>query len=1126
VKLASEIVKLCMLSTLLLLAPIKDAYSGYCKPIHNAPKDNLINSSAVEKQGMRAKTVAKEEILQTVSSITTSFEDRREFPDTVFCGGNSYPLQALFLLYSEMIISISNNTSPLFEIPGEITYAGNIYINMEPDSSLYSTPLTKDEYILLCGLIKQKLNSTFELPESFAFKNGLIRSAEVLYLLASVLRSYDFYGRLPQTAEIMITPKGLVPWNISNSNRKYTSMNNGWKYYYYQTNNFYNVGKYEVFNIAKKIIGGETDTYNAGNMLYNGVIDRWNNGSYCIWIKPFDEPDYAYTQWRFNRSNSASQFDKINMLLRSVGIPCTEYKMYEQISGCWININVHKPYGELVNAPDETNPTADFKEPLIKKSTIIQRIKEQIIKNDNIDIPNKYIWINAADIAKYGEDYILSKCKSGGVNNIIVTVKSSPGYFYYPTKYDRVVYGINKIFRYQYDAVSKIAEKASAYNIKILPALSILNDYFMAVASWNDIGMDSVKNWMQYPTENIDYKNPLSSFGISPCVSEFLDSAKKYIDEVANLPGVSGIVLSSLYFNTTSYGLSPDGNPNCKCYQNIPGWQGVLLNNYAKELITEIKNKNEKLKVILASYPLTFSYYPDLGGMLDVDVMKNLADEYLLIVGYSQWLNPAENYDKPVITPSPLNLEEYVRKISSGAQKPITVSISVKDEWIFPPEFYTGAAKGLRKSGASGICFHNNNSLEGEFGPAFDSFQYSVIGAMDFTKSVINSGGSISGRVFYSGNMEKPLNNISVKLKNTSTNEISNVKSDSSGFYSFSAAAGSYILTAESSGGWSGVNATDALLVMKYCIGEIPLSPLQLKAADVNMDGFVNATDAMLIARRSIGLINSFVLGDWVFDSAAISLSNDILVNINGLCTGDVNGNSVRKNFIKESIPLTIDEQITLDASKSEEIIPVKINKAAKIGAYTIQIKYPTDLIEIKKINCKNNNALFNVSDGMIKAVWYGARPLVLSADEKLFDICIRKISNEINRKVVLSIEPQTEFADTAGSIIKNLALTLSNTAIEIPQRYYLAQNYPNPFNPTTNIKYSIPVISRVKIAVYNILGQQVKLLKEGIESGGFKEVAFEASNLSSGFYLCILAAEAVDGSHHYQAVKKLILLK
>ncbi len=73
---------------------------------------------------------------------------------------------------------------------------------------------------------------------------------------------------------------------------------------------------------------------------------------------------------------------------------------------------------------------------------------------------------------------------------------------------------------------------------------------------------------------------------------------------------------------------------------------------------------------------------------------------------------------------------------------------------------------------------------------------------------------------------------------------------------------------------------------------------------------------------------------------------------------------------------------------------------------------------------------------------------------------------------------------------------------VNVAYNFELAQNYPNPFNPTTSISFSIPQSGNVKLAVYNLLGQEVKtLINRNMEAGSYS-VDFDAEGLFSGVYI------------------------
>jgi hypothetical protein len=71
----------------------------------------------------------------------------------------------------------------------------------------------------------------------------------------------------------------------------------------------------------------------------------------------------------------------------------------------------------------------------------------------------------------------------------------------------------------------------------------------------------------------------------------------------------------------------------------------------------------------------------------------------------------------------------------------------------------------------------------------------------------------------------------------------------------------------------------------------------------------------------------------------------------------------------------------------------------------------------------------------------------------------------------------------------------------EIPTSFSLSQNYPNPFNPSTVIKYGLPRDVKVKLEVYNVVGQRIAVLVDAKQKAGHHEVVFENSSLPSGVY-------------------------
>jgi len=88
------------------------------------------------------------------------------------------------------------------------------------------------------------------------------------------------------------------------------------------------------------------------------------------------------------------------------------------------------------------------------------------------------------------------------------------------------------------------------------------------------------------------------------------------------------------------------------------------------------------------------------------------------------------------------------------------------------------------------------------------------------------------------------------------------------------------------------------------------------------------------------------------------------------------------------------------------------------------------------------------------------------------------------------------------------------------PTEFVLQQNYPNPFNPVTQIKFSIPSSSNVKLIVTDILGREITALVNDELAAGNYSVSFDANNLSSGVYFYTLVTD------NFKQSKKMILMK
>jgi hypothetical protein len=102
-----------------------------------------------------------------------------------------------------------------------------------------------------------------------------------------------------------------------------------------------------------------------------------------------------------------------------------------------------------------------------------------------------------------------------------------------------------------------------------------------------------------------------------------------------------------------------------------------------------------------------------------------------------------------------------------------------------------------------------------------------------------------------------------------------------------------------------------------------------------------------------------------------------------------------------------------------------------------------------------------------------------------------------------------------------------ASSSAALPQEFALEQNYPNPFNPGTVIKYTLPVSGKVVLRIYNILGEVVATLVDGIQNAGYQSIEWNGSKYSSGVYFYRLDAVSVeDPSISYTSIRKMVFLK
>jgi hypothetical protein len=95
----------------------------------------------------------------------------------------------------------------------------------------------------------------------------------------------------------------------------------------------------------------------------------------------------------------------------------------------------------------------------------------------------------------------------------------------------------------------------------------------------------------------------------------------------------------------------------------------------------------------------------------------------------------------------------------------------------------------------------------------------------------------------------------------------------------------------------------------------------------------------------------------------------------------------------------------------------------------------------------------------------------------------------------------------------------------EAPSEFRLVQNYPNPFNPSTRFSFTLPIYSRVDVAVFNMRGERVRTLYADYLLPGTHQAVWDGTNehrqsVPSGVYFYRLKAQG------FQQTRRMLLIR
>ncbi|MCU0645159.1 MAG: T9SS type A sorting domain-containing protein, partial [bacterium] len=302
--------------------------------------------------------------------------------------------------------------------------------------------------------------------------------------------------------------------------------------------------------------------------------------------------------------------------------------------------------------------------------------------------------------------------------------------------------------------------------------------------------------------------------------------------------------------------------------------------------------------------------------------------------------------------------------------------------------------------------------------------------------------------------------------------------------------------------------AYDAALILQSVVGLIQLDSLRQLIADATQNLTVTAYDASRIARYAVGLRDSSsCLGEWHFNPSQRNYSaigkNYIDQNFTAFLLGDVDGSWRYPDSV--SVLRKVDFPI-VKKEGDRYSIPIEIAPNKNLISLELMLRYATDQIEYVDIEqselTRGFQIITNVQQGKLNLALFGAQPLIEGG--ALFNLVFQATDNFLNSKEIIIDKFQINNEPSAGGLI----LLENEIQHQAPALFQLNQNYPNPFNNRTTITLSVKDFAHVKLAIYNLSGDLVKVLVDQDLPADNYQFNWDGTDdrenrVTSGVYLC-----------------------
>lgn len=237
--------------------------------------------------------------------------------------------------------------------------------------------------------------------------------------------------------------------------------------------------------------------------------------------------------------------------------------------------------------------------------------------------------------------------------------------------------------------------------------------------------------------------------------------------------------------------------------------------------------------------------------------------------------------------------------------------------------------------------------------------------------------------------------------------------------------------------------------------------------------------------------------------SANVEVNNSISISMTANLSQDI------KTL---TVPLQYDTAyLVVDSVQPGITVPEGVSMVSQIQA---------DGIIYVQYSCDNSSACMLVGEYHIAEIFCTAKTVV---GETFIDTLF---GGQYPLEVTTSDDTKYIPSFTSGTVTVSMVTAVIDDPLTIlPSQVSLHQNYPNPFNAGTTILFELPRAAEVNLSIFNILGQRVRTMHNGLLEAGSHTVYWDGYfdnglNSSSGLYFYKLETPEIS------LVRKMVLIK